>query len=264
MNLGSIADISGATAVVLGASSGAGFGAAIAARLADAGLRVIVAGRRRDALEAFARQIDARAVPCDITDEDGVEALFDLAAAEFGPVRVAVNSAGVNHACPIRKLDADTLRAQADVHFVGTTLFVKHAARVMSQNEPAGGSIIIVSSLTASQPGPALAAYAGSKAGADHVVRIAALEYGSRQIRVNSLSPGLARTPMTEALFDQPQIETAFAAETPLGRVTDVADVAEAAVFLASPANFMTGQNLQVNGGASLTRLPTARELAGQ
>ena len=112
--------------------------------------------------------------------------------------------------------------------------------------------------------GAGLAAYAGSKAGADHVVRVAALEYGRKGIRVNSISPGLARTPMTEGYFQYPAFEQAFTAETPLGRLVDVEEVAEAALWLASDQACVTGQNFQVNGGATLTRLPTGREMSGK
>jgi len=126
------------------------------------------------------------------------------------------------------------------------------------------GSIVTISSLTATLAGEGLALYGGSKAGVDHAVRVAALEYGRYGIRVNALSPGLARTPMTEAYFAEPGFAGAFAKETPLGRLTEPDDVADAALWLASEQAFVTGENLQVNGGASLRRLPSAAEITGK
>lgn len=247
----------GKLAVILGASSGAGFGAAIARRLAASGAAVVIGGRDRDGLDRVAADIGAIAQTCDITVESELADLFRLAA-DHGPVSIAINAAGVNHAAPIRKLEPDTIRKISDVHFLGTLLFIKHAARAIGERR---GAILTISTLTATVPGAGLALYAGSKAGADHAVRVAAMEYGSQGIRVNSLSPGLSRTAMTDAYFAYPGFEAAFAAETPLGRLASTGDVAATAAWLCSDEAFITGQNIQVNGGASLTRLPRTDEI---
>ena len=253
----------GKLAVVIGASSGHGFGAAIARRLADAGARVIIAGRRQHKLDSLAADIGAVAKTCDITAENSVRDLF-ATAAEHGSLQIAVNAAGINHAAPIRKLDADVIRKVVDVHFLGTLLFIKHAAAAIIRGAGNCGSIVSISTLTATVAGEGLALYAGSKAGADHAIRVAALEYGRAGIRVNSISPGLSRTAMTEQYFAYPGFEAAFVAETPLGRLASVADVADAALWLASAQSFVTGQKVQVSGGASLTRLPRADEIAAK
>lgn len=253
----------GKLAVVMGASSANGFGAAIARRLATAGARVIIAGRRHNELDSLAGEIGALAQTCDITDETAVSELFEFAAGH-GQVQIAVNAAGINHAAPIRKLDANVIRQISDVHFLGTLLFIKHAAAAMIRGGGASGAVISISTLTATLAGEGLALYSGTKAGADHAIRVAALEYGRAGIRVNSISPGLARTAMTEQYFAYPGFAEAFVGETPLGRLASVADVADAAVWLASEQNFVTGQNIQVSGGASLTRLPRADEIAAK
>ena len=254
--------LQGKVAVVLGASSGAGFGAAIARRLAAEGARLVVSGRRAAELESVAKQIGGVGRTCDITAEADVAALFDETLESEGRVDVAVNAAGANHSCPISKLEPEAVMLQTRVHLLGTLLFIKHAARCMLTGGAAPGSIILISSLTATVPGPGLAAYSASKAGADHAARVAALEYGRKGIRVNCISPGLARTPMTAALFEHRGFEQAFVAETPLQRLATADDVAAAALWLATDA-FVTGENIQVNGGASLGRLPTAREISG-
>ena len=106
-----------------------------------------------------------------------------------------------------------------------------------------------------------LAAYAGTKKGVDQIVRIAAVEYGPRGIRVNAIAPGFTRSAMTEAYFAIPTLEAAFVREIPLGRLPTVEDIANAALWLASDEAFVTGQVIDVTGGQSLRRIPTPEEM---
>ncbi|NWG90927.1 MAG: SDR family oxidoreductase, partial [Parvularculaceae bacterium] len=124
-----------------------------------------------------------------------------------------------------------------------------------------GGSIIQISSATAKIMLNNHASYMGTKAGIDHVVRVVAHEFGERGIRCNSISPGLTDTPMTAEAKEVPGLFESFRAGYPLGRWGTTADIAAAAVFLASDECFMTGENLQVNGGLTLRRNPSAKEL---
>jgi NAD(P)-dependent dehydrogenase (short-subunit alcohol dehydrogenase family) len=125
-----------------------------------------------------------------------------------------------------------------------------------------GGSIIQISSATATIMLNDHAAYMGSKAGTDHVVRCVAHEFGAVGIRANSISPGLTDTPMTAEAKTVPGLFEAFRAGYPLGRWGTSEDIAAAAVWLASDECFMTGENLQVNGGLTLRRNPTREEIA--
>jgi NAD(P)-dependent dehydrogenase (short-subunit alcohol dehydrogenase family) len=102
----------------------------------------------------------------------------------------------------------------------------------------------------------------GTKAGTDHVVRCIANEFGREGIRANSISPGLTDTPMTQEAIGVPGLAEAFLAGYPLGRIGTSADIAAAAVWLASDECFMTGENLQVNGGLTLRRNPRNDEIA--
>jgi NAD(P)-dependent dehydrogenase (short-subunit alcohol dehydrogenase family) len=105
------------------------------------------------------------------------------------------------------------------------------------------------------------AAYMGTKAGADHVIRCIANEFGGEGVRANSISPGLTDTPMNADAKQVPGLFDAFLAGYPLGRIGTSDDIAAAAVFLASDECFMTGENLQVNGGLTLRRNPTKSEI---
>ena len=124
-----------------------------------------------------------------------------------------------------------------------------------------GGSIIQISSATATIMLDNHAAYMGTKAGIDHVIRTIANEFGEKGIRANSISPGLTATPMTSDAMAAPGLEDAFKKEYPLGRIGTSEDVAAAAVFLCSDECFLSGQNLQVNGGLTLRRNPRSHEI---
>jgi 2-hydroxycyclohexanecarboxyl-CoA dehydrogenase len=124
-----------------------------------------------------------------------------------------------------------------------------------------GGSLMQISSATATIMLNDHAAYMGTKAGTDHVLRCVANEFGARGIRANSISPGLTDTPMTAGAKATPGVYEAFTDCYPLGRVGTSEDIAAAAVWLASDECFMTGQNLQVNGGLTLRRNPTRDEI---
>ena len=106
-----------------------------------------------------------------------------------------------------------------------------------------------------------MATYARTKAGVDKIVQIAALEYGGKGVRVNSLSPGLIRTPMTEGFFKMESAIDAFIRETPLGRMATADDVAYSALYLASDRCVATGDLIRVSGGAHTRRIPTYSEM---
>jgi len=194
---------------------------------------------------------------CDITDEASRASLFTWMADTLGPLHIAVLAAGVNHYSPIARLDEHGAEAVIRTQLLGGLMFVRDSAAAMAD----GGSIILISSLTARLPTAGTAVYAATKAAMEHVTKVAALEYGPRGIRVNGIAPGLQRTDMTENLFANPAVERATVRETPLGRLGLRREIASAAVWLASDDCFMTGATLGLAGGAELRRLPTADEL---
>ena len=246
---------SGRRALVLGASSPGGLGESVARRLADEDYRVAVAGRRREPLEALAKDIAGTALTCDVTDEESIAAMTEAA----GAVDVAVNAAGTTDVGSIAKIQRERIEAQLAVHVTGNLLFMKHVVPHMAP----GGSIILFSSLTARVAGSGLAAYSGAKAALEHIVRIAALEFGLRGIRVNAVAPGFTRTPMTEAFLADDRIAGIYRKETALGELTEPAQVAATVAWLAARDCFTTGETIAVSGGAQLLRLPTGAELRG-
>jgi len=249
--------LDGKVVVILGASDERSMGAATARRFAKEGAKLVLAARRLDALEPIAVGVKGIAVACDITKEADLERLARTAVDKFGKLDVAINFAGVNMAAPLSEVTREALMQSCEVHLVGTALFFKHMGAKLSD----GGAMITTSSLTALTAPPGLAAYAAAKRGVDQMVRIAAIEYGARGIRVNSIAPGFTRSAMTEGYFALPTLEGAFLREIPLGRLVKVDDIANAALWLASDEAFITGQIIDITGGQSLRRVPTNEEM---
>jgi len=248
--------LEGKAAVVLGCSAPGGTGWAIAERLAAEGARVMVAARSRAGIEALAARIGGVAQVCDVADPAQVQALAEAARAAFGAIDIAVDAAGLPVAGAIADIGDADIRAALDVNYVGPIHFIRHMAAAMND----GGAITLISSSSAAQPMAPYFAYACAKAAMDCLVRYAALEYGPRGIRVNSVMPGPIRSDMAKGLWAVPGMEAVFAREAPLGRIGEPGDYADAVAWLSGPA-FVTGLNLPVSGGGQLTRSPRADEL---
>ena len=238
--------------VVLGASDRDSMGGATARLFAREGAHVIVAARRLDRCQSLATEIGGTAIGCNITSEKDLSDLAQAAIDKLGRLDVAVNCVGEAVMGDIAETDEATLRHSTDLHFVGPFLFIKQMAARMGE----GGSIVSVSSITATLMFPNHAAYMGAKAGTDHLVRIAASEYGRKGIKVNSVSPGFTESPMTKGFLAIPGVRETFEKEIPLGRLNTVEDVAATIAWLSSDDAFFTGQNLHPSGGNTLSRLP--------
>jgi 2-hydroxycyclohexanecarboxyl-CoA dehydrogenase len=239
-------------ALVLGASAAGNIGQAIARRFAAEGAKVMVAGRSRVELAKLSREIGGLNELCDITSESDLFRLVSRTIETLGGIDIAVNATGRNH----RRLFLQTTRADlaaiTDVQFIGPILFMQAVIRAMKRLR-AGGSIIQISSVTSTVMLHDHALYMGTKAGIDHVVRAVAYDHGVDGIRVNSISPGpTVDAPMAADYFKDPTVVEKMKLMFPLRRIGSTADVADAALWLASDECFMTGQLLQVNGGLTL------------
>lgn len=253
-----MATLTGKVAIVIGAANRDNMGQVIARRLAAEGAQVVVAGRAPDELQRLADSIDGLAVAnCDISSEADLARLTSAAVERFGGVDIAVNATGWGLLKPFLETTREDIERMAALQFTGAFLFYQAILRVMRD----GGSLIQISSATASIMLQDHAAYMGTKAGADHVIRCVANEFGHRGIRANSVAPGFTVTPMTERASATPGLIEAFAREYPTGRVGTSEDIAEAVAWLANDACFMSGQVLQVNGGVTLRRNPTNAEI---
>jgi NAD(P)-dependent dehydrogenase (short-subunit alcohol dehydrogenase family) len=250
--------LAGKTALVLGAAGPDNMGQVIAKKFLAHGAKVVVAGRKEEPLKAFAAAHECGYALCDITSKSEVEACVARTVEQYGGVQIGVNATGWGLLKPFLETTPEELAAITALQFYGPFFFIQALVEKMT----GGGSIIQISSATATIMLENHAAYMGTKAGADHVVRCAANDFGERGIRVNSISPGLTDTPMTTGVFQLPPMVGVFTREYPLGRIGTSEDIANAALWLAGDDCFMTGQNLQVNGGLTLRRNPRGSEIA--
>ncbi len=251
--------LEGKRAVVLGAAGKHNMGQVIAHHLTLEGAKVVVAGRKREFLDSFVAEHPGKAfaTTCDITDKAQTDALAAFATKEMGGVDIAINATGWGLLKPFLETTAEEIQQISDLQFKGPFLFFQSMIGAMKD----GGSLIQISSATATIMLNDHAAYMGTKAGTDHVMRCIANEFGDRGIRANSISPGLTDTPMTAAGMATPGLHEAFLPAYPLGRIGTSEDIAAAAIWLSSDECFMTGQNLQVNGGLTLRRNPWKSEI---
>ena len=247
-----MAQLTGKVAIVTGASKG--IGAGIAKGLAAAGAAVVVnyAGSKEGA-DAVVREIVAKdgkaiAVQGDVAKADDVKRLFAETKRAFGAPSILVNNAGVYHFQSLAEITEDQYRRQFDTNVLGVLLTAQEAAKHFE----AGGSIINISSIASSNATPNTAVYSATKAAVDSVTRVLSRELGARRIRVNSISPGPTETEGTQAInVFESDMGKQLVAATPLGRVGQPADIAPAAVFLASDAGaWITGESIRVSGGA--------------
>jgi NAD(P)-dependent dehydrogenase (short-subunit alcohol dehydrogenase family) len=219
-------------AVVTGA--GSGIGAATARVLAADGWSVVLAGRRREALEAVAQELPgpSRTALTDVTDEGSVRALFDRTVAELGRVDLLVNNAGTF--APSRELDEVPLSewsAALAVNLTGVFLCTREAFRVMRGQSPRGGRIINLGSISAHVPRPGAVAYTASKSGVTGLTRATALDGRRYDIACGQIDVGNAATDMTEAMErGAPQADGTVRPEARM----DAADVARAVAYMAS------------------------------
>jgi 3-oxoacyl-[acyl-carrier protein] reductase len=251
--------VAGKIAVIIGGNSG--FGLATAERLAEEGATVVVASRRGELAAEVGERLGGWGMACDATDHDSVGALAAAVMDRHGTVDIGMNCAGFARSTRIADLTPDTLREMVDVQFIGGVWAMKHLCNAMAAS--GGGSMINVSSLTAQNPSAGHAAYAGSKKGIEYITKIAAVEYGPDNVRVNAIAAHLIETPMTEGLFQMPVRIEAIVQQTPLGRMGHVSDIANCALYLASDeAGYVSGEIIKVDGAASTQKLPGPVEYA--
>lgn len=252
-----VGQLDGKVAIVIGAAGRDNMGQVIARAFAREGAKLVVAGRDWKSLDELAAELGGVGVVCDITNEAELKQLADTAVERFGGLDLALNATGWGLLKPFLETTKEDIEKIVALQFTGPMLFYQAMLRVMRDR----GSLIQISSATASIMLEDHAAYMGTKAGTDHVIRCVANEFGHRGIRANAIAPGFTVTPMTERAARNSAIIDAFTKEYPLGRVGTSEDIANAAVWLASDHCFMTGQVLQVNGGLTLRRNPRNAEI---
>ncbi|HEX7373480.1 MAG TPA: SDR family oxidoreductase [Steroidobacteraceae bacterium] len=254
-----MARLDGKVAVILGAAAQDNMGQVMARLFAKEGATVVVGGRHEDELKKIAAEVGGYHATCDITRKADVENLYRTAVDACGKVDVAVNCTGWGLMAKLLETTEEQIDKLTALQFKGPYFFLQVFVGGMSGT--GGGSVVQISSASVHALLFNHAAYIGTKAGSEALVRCFANEFGAKGVRVNAIAPGLTGTPMTDAEMKLPGLEEAFLKEYPLGRIGTTRDVADAALWLAGDECFMTGQTLQINGGLTLRRNPTPRDI---
>lgn len=242
-------DLTGQTAVVTGASRG--IGQAIALALGRCGARVVCVARDSAKLEQTAAAIrqaggSAEVRSCDVAHGDAVAALVDELVEKFDKLQILVNNAGITRDTLIPRMSDDDFDDVIATNLRGAFLFMRAAARPMMQGRY--GRIINVSSVSGLVGNPGQSNYAASKAGLIGMTKSVARELAGRNVTVNAIAPGFIESDMTQALGAV--VVDEVKKRIPCKRLGTAAEVAEAVLFLASPAaSYITGQVLVVDGG---------------
>ncbi len=243
-------DLSGMTALVTGASGG--IGSAIARGLAAQGARLALSGSNADKLAGFAAELggDHVTLVCDLGDGAAVDALVPAAVEALGgELHILVNNAGVTRDNLLMRMKDEEWEQVLRINLEGAFRLMRAAARPMMKQR--FGRIISVTSVVGVTGNPGQANYAASKAGLIGMTKSVAQELASRGVTANCIAPGFISSAMTEALPDAQK--DALNARIPMGKMGEGADIAAAAVYLASrEAGYVTGQTLHVNGGMAM------------
>lgn len=235
--------VKGAALVVGGAS---GIGRACAEALVLDGWPVVVADLKPD-------RSPPAAVAVDVRDRDAVRAVVEHVAHEQNGIGAVVYAAGVARLTPLVEIELREYELVIGVNLTGAF----NVLQATVPHIPPGGSFTLISSVDSAAPVAGLAHYSAAKAGAEALVRSAALELGDLGIRCNAVLPGVVRTPLMASVLERPGIAEAFVERTPLCRIGEGADIASVVAFLASrAAGWITGVSLPVDGGMSLREHP--------
>ncbi|MFW2448837.1 MAG: 7-alpha-hydroxysteroid dehydrogenase [Qipengyuania pacifica] len=243
--------LDGQVALVTG--GGAGIGLAIAETFASAGAAVMISDLDLPAAENAAGKIakaggNVAAVACDVTSEQDLERVVDATQAEFGGMTLLVSNAGGGGPKPFDMSMSDFRRA-FDLNLFSLFRLAQLAAPVIE--ESGGGAMLAITSMAGENKNERMASYASSKAATNHLIRNIAFDLGPKNIRINGIAPGAIRTDALEKVLTT-EIEEAMLAHTPIHRLGQPQDIANAALFLCSDAaSWISGQILTVSGGGT-------------
>jgi len=242
-------DLAGRIALVTGGGSGIGLG--IAKGLSEAGATLVLAGRRLDIVGSAAAALpSAAAMPLDVTDRTAIDTTIAEIVRRYGKLDILVTSAGTNRRLPTLEYDEASWDAVIDTNLKGAFFCAQSAAREMKSHW--WGRIIHVGSVAATLASSLQTGYCASKAGLVQLNKVMAIELAPFGITANVLSPGPFRTPLSERLFEDPHWLATVLNRVPMGRAGAMDDLVGAAVWLASSAAaFVTGQNINIDGGLS-------------
>jgi gluconate 5-dehydrogenase len=247
----SLFSLAGRTALITGSSQGIGL--ALASGLAEHGAQVVLNGRDNRKLESAAASLGgqiARTAVFDVTDAAAVEAGVAAVEAEVGPIHVLINNAGMQFRAPLEDFPAEKWKQLFETN-VSSMFFVGQAvARRMIARR--SGKIINIASVQSELARPGIAPYTATKGAVRNLTRGMCTDWAKHGLQINAIAPGYFKTPLNQALVDNPEFSAWLEKRTPAGRWGNVDELIGAAVFLASDASsFVNGHTLYVDGGVT-------------
>ena len=231
-----------------------GIGLEIAAMLLAQKAKVVICGRKQEGLDAAAKELDAgdrlKTVQAHIAKSEEVDRLFDMTIETFGRIDGLINNVGMNIGTGVVDADPGLWTKIIDSNLNGTFLCSRKAAQIMRERKK--GKIVSISSIAARRSAPFMGIYGVAKAGIEMMTKVLAQELAAFNIQVNAVAPGMVRTKFSEPFWSNSEFYEQIVKSIPAGRIAEPADVALPVLFLCSQASdFITGQTLMVDGGAS-------------
>ncbi|QIB53313.1 SDR family NAD(P)-dependent oxidoreductase [Pseudomonas sp. OIL-1] len=249
-------DLTGKVAVITGSTKG--IGRAIADEYAKAGAKVVISSRKADACDKVANELkeqgfDALPIACHVGDKAQLQNLVDTTIATWGKIDILVCNAATNPVYgPTSQVSDEAFDKIMGTNVKGTFWLCNMVIPQMV--ELGGGSIVLLSSIAGIRASANIGVYGMSKAAEAGLARNLSLEWGPKNIRVNSIAPGLIRTDFAQALLDDPDRLKRVEEKLPLRRVGEPVDIAGVALFLGSAAGaYVTGQTIVADGGDTIT-----------
>jgi len=243
----SLFDLGGRLALITGSSQGIGL--SLAGGLAEHGAKVVLNGRDRAKLEAAAAAIPyASFLAFDVTDEVATSAAVEQIEAEIGAIDILINNAGMQFRTPLEDFPVERWRQLFETNVTSAFLVGQAVARRMIPRRR--GKIINIASVQSELARPSIAPYTATKGAIRNLTRGMCTDWGAYGIQVNAIAPGYFKTPLNQALVDNPEFSAWLEKRTPARRWGNVDELVGAAVFLASDASsFVNGHTLYVDGG---------------
>jgi NAD(P)-dependent dehydrogenase (short-subunit alcohol dehydrogenase family) len=241
---------------------GTGIGLACAQAIVAGGGMVMIAGRREEVLQKAAAALGERAawVQCDVTSDESVDAAVRTTEERLGPLRLAVNAAGMGSIGTVLNASTADFQQTLDTNLLGVFRCLRAEARAMKAN--GGGSIVNISSIAGTLTHRWMTAYCASKAGLNMLTRCAADDLGAYRIRVNAVMPSLVETDLAAILVHSEEARNDYLRCIPLSRIGKPEDVAGVVAHLLSDeSSWVTGQCIGTDGGHTLRRGPELMEL---